>query len=376
LRILHISSARSLGGGERHLADLACALHRRGHEVYAALPASSPLRDKLKRLPAENVFTLRLRNSLDVASARELSRLVREHRIEVVHAHVARDYPIAALGVRHAPPAKLIVTRHVLFGLNKLHRVTFRRISRVIAVSEAVRRALVGQKILPERKITVIPNSMDFHGFYYSLRNFDREALRRSLNVPQGGLLVGSVGELKRQKGHEDFLRASAVVARADERVRFVIVGAEAAHSNEYRSSLERLAGELGLSGRVHFTGWVDEVAPLLSALDVYVSASHTESFGLATIEAMAAGRAVVSTATEGALEILDREGAGVLVPVGDHQGLAASVLRLLEDGEERERMGGLACAHVRSRFGLEKMVEATERVYLEALNGEPGATK
>jgi glycosyltransferase involved in cell wall biosynthesis len=123
----------------------------------------------------------------------------------------------------------------------------------------------------------------------------------------------------------------------------------------------------------VHFTGWLDEVAPLLAALDVYVSASRTESFGLTIIEAMAAGRAVVATATEGAREIIDPEGSGsgILVAVGDHEALAASVLHLLEEKNEREHLGALANAQVRARFDLERMVEATEQVYLEATNTE-----
>ena len=110
MRILHISSARSFGGGERHLADLANALVRRGHEVYAALRPRSPVREELTALPAENIFGLRLRNALDIRSARELARFVRAHRIEVVHAHVARDYPLAAMAAWRNRRAKLVVT--------------------------------------------------------------------------------------------------------------------------------------------------------------------------------------------------------------------------------------------------------------------------
>jgi glycosyltransferase involved in cell wall biosynthesis len=369
LRILHISSARSLGGGERHLVDLVRALSRRGHEIYAALPSNSPLRDKLQYLPEANIFTVQLRNALDLRSALRLARHIRDHQIEIVHAHVGRDYPVAALAVKRASPARLVITRHVLFRLNKLHRVTLRQVSRVIAVSRAVERALVEQKIFPARKITVIPNSMDFHSFYYSLRDFDREAFRQGLNVPPGSLLVGTIGELKRQKGHEEFLRAASIIARENDSAHFVIAGADNTRTNEHRLALERLVGELGLTARVHFTGWLDEVAPLLSALDVYVSASRTESFGLTIVEAMAAGLPVVATATEGAREIIDREGSGILVAVGDHEALATSVLRLLEDENERERMGTFASAQVRARYSLESMVEATEKVYFEVQN-------
>src|SRR5215210_1087636 len=100
MRILHINSARTFGGGERHTADLANALARRGHEVFAAAPPGSPLVAELKRVPAENVFEMPLRNALDVQSAIELARRVREREIEIIHAHVARDYLLAALASR------------------------------------------------------------------------------------------------------------------------------------------------------------------------------------------------------------------------------------------------------------------------------------
>jgi glycosyltransferase involved in cell wall biosynthesis len=371
VRILHLSSARSLGGGERHLADLAGALSRRGHEVYAALPTRSPLRGELTSLPAENIFTLRLRNALDVGSALELARHVRDHQIDIVHAHVARDYPLAALAVRSNRQAKLIITRHVLFRLNRLHAVTFRQARRVIAVSQAVGRALAAQKIVPARKITVIPNGIDFQCFDASLQGFDREAFRRRMKIPAGSWLVGTVGELKRQKGHEDFLRAAAVIARQKSNAHFVITGGDNSRTGEHRAHLDRLIAELNLKSRVHLTGHLDNVAPLLSALDVYVSASHTESFGLAIVEAMAAGLAIVATATEGAREIIDDEETGIIVAIGDHQAMAASVLHLLEDENSRRRIGKLARRQARERFSLDKMVDATEQVYIEVQETE-----
>ena len=369
MRILHISSARSLGGGERHLADLANALARRGHEVYAALRPRSPLRQELSELPPENIFAVSLRNALDIRSARSLARFVRAHKIELVHAHVARDYPLAAMACWRNRRAKLVVTRHVLFHLSRLHALTLARASRVIAVSRAVERALLAQKIFPARKVTVIPNGIDFRRFDAGRDAFDREEFCRRLKIAPESLLVGTVGELKRQKGHEDFLRAAALVARADESTHFIIAGADTTRTNERRAALERTVAELHLKNRVTFTGWLDDTAPLLRALDVYVSASHTESFGLAIVEAMAAGLAVVATATEGAREIITDEETGVIVPVGDHDQLAASVVRLLKNEDERARVGSKAAAVARALFSLDRMVDSTERAYQEVMS-------
>jgi glycosyltransferase involved in cell wall biosynthesis len=371
MRLLHISSARTLGGGERHLADLVNALSKRGHEVYVAIPLRSPLREELSALPSDHIFTLRLRNALDLSSALELRRLTSEHQIEIVHAHLARDYPLAAMATKRNRHTKLFITRHVLFPLNKLHRATLSHAARVIAVSDAVKRALLAQKIFPANKITVIPNGIDFHRLETSLQNSRHEDLRPSLKLQPERLLVGTIGELKPQKGHEDFLRAAAIVSRQRTDTHFIIAGADTTRAGTSRASLERLTNECQLNDRVHLIGWLDDIAPMLTALDVYASASHTESFGLSIVEAMAAALPVVATATEGAREIIESEDTGTLVPVGDVESLASAILRLLENSSERTRIGQLAQASVRARFTLERMVEATEQTYFETMNDE-----
>jgi L-malate glycosyltransferase len=368
LKVLHISSARALGGGERHLADLANALALRGHDVHVALAPKSPLREELASIPARNIITLPLRNALDVPSAHELSRLVRRLDIEIVHAHMGRDYPLASYATRRAARARLVITRHVLFPLNRLHSWTLSHVARVIAVSEAVARALQSQRLFAADKISVIPNGIDVRRFDKAARRLDPAAFRRSLGVTPDRLLAGTIGELNRLKGHEEFLRAASLLAERFPTTDFVIAGEDFSRTGEHRARILKLVSELGLETRVHLTGWLEDVAPLLHALDLFVSASRTESFGLAIVEALASGVSVVATATEGAREILSDAETGLLVPVGDTKQLAGAIARLLEDTRERERLGERGRALAFERFSLEHMVEATEHLYREAI--------
>jgi len=101
LRILQISSARSIGGGERHLIDLSSGLVERGHEVFVALRKGAPVRQQLTSIAPDHIFEVSLRHALDFGSALKLSKIIRENKIEIVHAHLARDYPLAALAMRH-----------------------------------------------------------------------------------------------------------------------------------------------------------------------------------------------------------------------------------------------------------------------------------
>lgn len=369
LRILHINSARTFAGGERHTADLANALQRRGHEVYLATAPQSPLVGELKRLPAQNIFELPLRNALDVQSAIELARRVREQGIEIMHAHVARDYLLAVLASKRSN-VPLVLTRHLERPLKSLHRWTLSRVARVIAVSEAVERSLLEQKIFSAEKIRRIANGVDVARFERHAQGFNAEGFRRQLGI-KARLLVGITGELREHKGQAEFIRAAQRVAREVEDVDFVITGDDASPRKEYRARLEGLAGELGLQNRIHFTGWLADVAELLPALDIFVSASRVEPFGLVMVEAMAAGVPVVATATGGAREIVEEDVTGKIVPIGDVEAMAGALLALLADETKRRRMGEQARARARSRFSLERMVAETEALYGEVLEAK-----
>jgi glycosyltransferase involved in cell wall biosynthesis len=368
LKILQITSAQSLGGGERHLVDLTHGLSSRGHDVYLALRTGSPLISELPDLPKENITALPLRNSLDVRSARELSRLVRKNKIQIVHAHMARDYPLAAYATHTNPGTRLIITRHVLFALNRMHRITFARAARIIAVSNAVASRLQKDGIAPVEKISVVLNGIDTQRFLQARANFQRGDFLVNWKLPQDVLLVGTVGELTPLKGQREFLRAAAEVVKQVPETHFIVAGVDHSRDNKYRTRLEQLIEELNLTTQVKLVGWVDDLAQLYCALDVFVSASHTESFGLAIAEAMTSGTAVVATETEGAVEIIKNGETGILVSLANVDKLTAAILLLLKKKEERFRLGEAAQEAASARFSVERMVAETEEVYRSAL--------
>jgi glycosyltransferase involved in cell wall biosynthesis len=358
MKILQICSARELGGGEKHLADLANSLARRGHDVYAAVTPLSPLLEELSLVPKQNLVEMPMRNSLNVASALKLARFVRQNEIEIVHAHVARDYPLAAMAARRGG-ARLVLTRHVLFPLNRIHRLTLRGISRVIAVSQAVAEGLRAQGIFDQDKIVCIPNGIDIERFEKG-----REANRQPGTDRK--LRVGMIGHLAPIKGQADFIRAAAVVVSRRDDVEFIIAGEDKSRSGDNRRELENLIDELNLKEQVSLIGWIDDVAKLLPTLDLFVSSSRSEPFGLSIVEAMAAGVPVIATMSEGAREIIKDNHTGRLVPIGDLETLASVISELLSDAKARARLSQNARRDVRERFSLERMVAATERVYQE----------
>jgi glycosyltransferase involved in cell wall biosynthesis len=360
MRILQLTSARQFGGGERHFVDLTNALVQGGHEVFVALIPESPLLPELPRIPDADILELPLRNSLDISAAFTLRRFVHEHQVEIIHAHVARDYPLAALAAGRAGQTRLVLTRHVLFPLSKLHKLTRRRVSRVIAVSNAVARELKQQGVFRAAQIKVVRHGIDLSR--YPSRRENRQPRENEL------LRVGMLGELSPTKGQTDFVHAAAIVAAQRDDVEFVIAGRDKSADGRNWREIESLIAECGLGSRMSLVDSIVDVPAFLSGLDLFVSASHTEAFGLAIVEAMACGVPVVATRTAGACEIIGPEEIGRLVPIGGIDDLARTITELLSDEEQRENLAEKARRNIAERFSLERMVEETEGVYREIL--------
>src|SRR5688572_18746035 len=281
MRILQVCSVTTFGGGERHLVDLSHALADRGHEVYAAAVPGTPLWSELSFLTNGSTLPLSRRNYVKNLTA--LAGFVRSHDIEIVHAHAARDYHLAALAVRLASRGRLVLTRHALFPLRGINKHLLRNAARVIAVSQAVAESLRQNGVIEPSKVIVVHNGIDTNRFDQS-------------RAHDGDILVGTVGHLAPIKGQDIFVRAAALISKRRQGVHFVIIGEDKSPQMGYRRSLESLIAELGLSEVVTIEGWRDDIPALLSSLTLFVSAARSEPFGLAIVEAMAAGLPIVAT--------------------------------------------------------------------------------
>ncbi|MFN6964561.1 MAG: glycosyltransferase family 4 protein [Pyrinomonadaceae bacterium] len=367
MRILHISSAVTYGGGERHLVDLCRGLAERGNDVFVAVRPTCRWRERLDFVPEQNVLTVSIRNSFGVFSAKRIADFARENEIEIIHAHVARDYIPASIASMVARDTKFVLTRHVLFPLKPFNKFALRNLSRAIAVSPAAADQLAA--IFGPERVTTIANGIaapttgeDAGRAAAEFREFHR--------LPAASPLIGTIGQLTELKGQREFVIAAAEILKRHPEARFVVAGRDESAGQTFRRQLKRLAGVMGVDDRIVWLDWVEDLRPLLSAIDIYVSPSQTESFGLATLEAMLHARAVVATATEGSRELLGRE--DLLVPVGDPTALAARVSELLDDSSLLRSLGGELRSRALERFSLEKMVDETERLYREITTG-PG---
>lgn len=364
MRIVQISSAESFGGGERHLVDLTRGLAARGHSILACVRPSCTWKERLADAGAARIEEVPLRASIDLMSARRIGKLATEFGAEIIHGHLARDYPAAVWSARLTGGARAVLTRHVLFPISLPTRLLTRGAARWIAVSSGVEDSL--RTFVPGNRIAAIPNGIDTDRFRSGTLAAEASDFLREYDIPEGSRVVVTVGELKPLKGQEDFVIAAGEVVKSVPDAFFLVIGRDNSSDGGFRRRLRRLAKVLGLADRFLFLDWVEDTAVVLAASDCFVSPSHSESFGLAILEAMASGTPVVATETAGARQLLDDGNAGSLVPIGEPLEIADAVTRTFEDHKAAGELSVCALERARREFSLDSMVSGTEAVYLE----------
>lgn len=360
MRILQISSTVTYGGGERHFVDLARGLVERGHEVYAALRPSNEWQSQLDFLTAEHIFHVSIRNSFGMFSAKKIARFAVKNEIDIIHAHVARDYLAAGIAARKAGRSKLVLTRHVMFPMKSFYRFALNNVDAAIAVSPAVRQPL--EDIFPPQKVHVIANGISIDADATAKRKRLQDEFRAFHSIPDDAMIISTLGELNVLKGQRDLVLAANEVLKSRPDAFFIIAGRDNTLDKRFRRELKRLVKVFGHEGRFLWLDWLSDTAPLFAASDVFVSPSHSESFGLSMLEAMAMQTPVIATETDGASEIIADDRA--LVAIKDPIALAAKLIEYLNDDERRNNLASTQFASAQQRFSLDRMLDETDAVY------------
>ena len=365
LKILQVCSAESLGGGERHVIELTRALIERGHELHLAVRPGSPLRGELRNAPIV-WHEMNLRNALDVMSAQRIAQIIARYEIDVLHAHVARDYIFCGIAARKARRARFFITRHHFNPIKSsaLYAWTISEVRNLIAVSDVVRDRLVEAFPAFADRVVVIPNWIDAR----ECGSLGRDEAREALGITRR-YAVGVIGQITKLKRQDLFLQAAQhlIKERLWTEVDFLIVGEpdpKTPADLEYAAYLQNWTRNAGLDAHVQFTGYVPYFRALLSAFDVVVVPSDNEAFSLVLIEAMAAGCAVVASRAGGMAEIVENEMTGLLVDPDNLWSLISALSRLLTDKGLRGKLSNVAQASVVDRYDRERVIDRIERLY------------
>lgn len=366
MRILHVDSERPWRGGQNQVLLLMRRQRAQGDEPHLAAPPDAAL---LARAAGEGIPThpIPMRGTWDLASVLALAKLLRALRPEIVHWHAARAHAIGAMASLLAPGPARVLSRRVAFpvrgslGSRMLYGLP---IERILAISEAVRDALV-QSGVDAGKIDVVRSGIE------PLAPLDperRAALRRSLGCGDEDVVGITVAALARGKGHTELLRAAALTAERTPALRIWLAG-----DGPLRGDLESQCRALQLGSRVQFLGFRADIPSLLHAADFFCLATRSEGLGSSILEAMAAGLPIVSTRVGGIPEVV-AEGTGILVPLDASDADWANALaRIADERGLREEMGRSARGRA-AQFTADRTAEGTAKAYRKALEARPAA--
>lgn len=368
-RVLYLHHVEQISGAEQSLRLLFRHLDRDHVLPYFAGPAAGPFPSSVAQegIPVYPVVFGPLRNIRGlVRSVRQLLQLIREHRIDLLHANGPQTNLCAGLAGQLAHIAVVWHERNLLYGnMRDVDRLLAGLATRIICNSDAIRERFRGSRAWA--KTVTILNAIDSNEFNPEI---PREPFRRELQIASESPVIGIVGRIGLGKGHDHFVEAAIQLLHAGSPAQFLIVGDSLFPEDTWRTDmLRRRVKDAGLEDRIKFVGFRLDVPSVMRALDLLVLASDAEPCGRVLFEAMASGTAIVATNSGGTPEIVRDGQEGLLVPPRDPHALARAIGRLIEDPSLRTRLGRAGLTRVQSEFTIARHAARTLEVYDSALH-------
>jgi glycosyltransferase involved in cell wall biosynthesis len=369
MRVLHVQRAKGIGGSERHLLSLLPALAERGVEpAMCVLECENGYRfvDALRRSGID-VTARAAGGDFNLALVPFLVREIRRLRPDVVHTHLIHADLVGQLAAKiagikgvssvHGTPA--FYRREPYRSVGRLTGVLA---ARRIAISRHVGEFLGDLHLAPPERIRIVHYGIDSREL--TRDPLERLNARHALGAMDGEVVVGIAARLIPGKGHALLIEAHARATEAGVPVTLFIAG-----DGPLRKELEAFANRICPPGTVRFLGFQDDISPFLAACDMLVFPTLPElgeGFGLAALEAMAAGRPVVASAVASLPEVVADGETGLLVPPGSISELQHAVVRLARDAALRRQLGARGVERARTDFSLEAMASRHIAVYEE----------
>ena len=379
VRVLELRSVRGTGGGPEKTillgaahADPArwrvtvCYIRDARDDVFGIDSRAASLGVEYIEIPE--------RHSFDVSVFPALRRLVKEQRIDIVHAHDYKTNLLVWL-LHRLDGTTVLSTAHGWTGHSGRERRLYypvdkwllARLPFVVAVSSQIRDELIAHGAEPG-KIEVVLNGIDHRAFR---RDVAREApARAALGVGPGQIVIGAVGRLEPQKRFDLLIDAFARLRRDRPELRLLIAG-----DGSLKAELQRRIDTAGLSDAARLTGHTEDVAGFHHALDLFVQSSDYEGTPNAVLEAMAFETPLVATGAGGTAELVESGAHGLVIPAGDEPTLSRAMVQALDDAPARRRWAAAARHRVETDLSFEARMRKLERIY-ERLAQAPSGSR
>ncbi|HPM42617.1 MAG TPA: glycosyltransferase [Candidatus Omnitrophota bacterium] len=360
-RVMHITYSLGTGGMEKLVREI---VERTDPSMFESsvccLWIKGRFSEDLEKRGIK-VCCMDKRDGFDHSLFSRMADIFKKEKISIVHSHDSSANLYASVSARLAGVKKVFNTEHggIYFETErkkKINRLLCLLNKKVICVSDSIKNDLMGMG-LPEIKLKVIPNGLDFSEFDIEL---DRNRKRRDLGLCESDFVISSIGRLSKVKNHEMLLASVKPILQRMSNAKIIIAG-----DGPLRQVLEERAKEYTSSGRVLFLGTRKDVPEILKISDCFVACSESESFGLSVLEAMAAGVPVVSTCAGGLKEIVKDGVTGILISKNDAGALVDGIYRIYSDKLYAQGNASRAKEMVKISYGVDQMVKRYQELYL-----------
>jgi glycosyltransferase involved in cell wall biosynthesis len=359
-RVLQLVLSLSPGGTERLVIEICRRLADRVDSSVICLDEPGAWAHELEAAGVD-VLALGRRPGFQPSLARQIARVIKARRIEVIHAHHYSPYVYAALAALLAP-VRVVFTEHgrvsdaaPSWKRRVVNPLLARLPARICAVSADLRRHMIAEGF-PAHRIGVVYNGIEAGRRPGA---FEREAARAALGLPRQAFVIGTVGRLDPVKNLHVLLRAHAIVTATHPWAQLIVIG-----DGPERAALEAKAAALRITGSVRFVGYRRDVRLLVPAFDVFANTSDYEGVSLTILEAMAAAVPVVAAPVGGNPEVVAHQETGLLSSAAPAL-FAAALCRLAADGPGRRALGEAGRRRVETRFSIDRMIAAYADAYL-----------
>jgi len=334
------------------------------HYIYF-LPWKNQMEESIRQhggrvtcFPANNNLQLMMKVS-------DVVRYVKEHDIQLIHAHLPWA-GILARRVGRKSNVPVLYTEHnkqerYHWGTRTMNLLTMNDLSAIIAVSGDVAQSIRKFKPRLQPPLHIVLNGVNTDHFRRA--DFNGEAVRRALQIPAGAPIIGTIAVFRFQKRLDLWMELAAQILQKHPEAHFIVVG-----DGPLKQMLYAKREALGLTHRIHMPGLETEVRPYLAAFDIYMMSSVFEGLPIALLEAMAMECPVIATDAGGIKEVIRDQEDSFLSAVDRPEGLVHQADRLLTDPTLRAKYGALARRRVQEGFSMEKMVAELEKLYQQTV--------
>lgn len=373
IKVMLIISNLEFGGAQRQLVELANNLSRDDFDVMVcSLSQYIPLGSGLD-LPDEKVVIIQKKSKYDISVVFRLSKVLRENKVDVLHAFLFDAEIAARIASAMAGVAVMVGSeRNSNYRIKRNQMVAYRLTKNLRDVCIANSRAgaeFNAQELgYPEKHYAVVRNGVDINRFQAG----NGAQLRESLGISQDQFVIGMFASFKEQKNHGMLFHAVKELTSTDRNFRVVLLGEElhggAQGTTTYVQKIHELVGRLGIRDYCLFVGNQDDVEAYYRICDVTVLPSKFEGTPNVVLESMASGVPVIVTAVSDNNEIVEHGKSGYVVDVGDEAGLARYLQLLMEDRELSANMGSEARRRAVELFSSAQLASSTGEVYKTVL--------